>query len=221
MRFVQARRAAGSSTCSRRISPILMSAFQSARPAYTGSSSSAACPCTAMSSSIPSSIVIAPGWSGSPDSTSAQVLERRLAIVLAIVLDLRHPEADADQIALGQHAALQQILEQARQIAPALGLRVEAIEGLRRASRRCARDLQHALEGGDGLVQPVRAAISARAPICSAQLALGLRVAAGQLRAPDQDLVQRLVVAGARGRSPPAPPARRSSSGTRSSTRRW
>ena len=33
----------------------------SARPAYTGSSSSAAGPCTAMSSSIPSSIVIAPG----------------------------------------------------------------------------------------------------------------------------------------------------------------
>ena len=106
MRLVQASRSAGSSTCSRRISPILISDGQSARPAYTGSSSSAAGPCTAMSSSIPSSIVIAPGWSGSPASTSAQVLERRLAIVLAIVLDLRHPEADADQIALGQRAAL-------------------------------------------------------------------------------------------------------------------
>ena len=73
---------------------------------------------------------------------------------------------------------------------------------------RSARDLQHPLVGGDRLVQtaqrrsrPARRSAAAARARPSASLPR-------QLGAPDQDLVQRLVVAGACGRSPPAPPAR-------------
>ena len=155
MRFVQASRAAGSSVWTRRISPILMSAFQSARPAYTGSSNSAACPCTRDVVEHPLEHRDRARVVGIAGQHQPQMLERRFPIVLAIVLDLRHPEADADQIALGQHAPLQQILEQARQIAPALGLRVQAVERLG-GLPVVGRNLQHALERGDGFFQPLQ-----------------------------------------------------------------
>ena len=63
------------------------------------------------------------------------------------------------------------------------------------ASLSFAGDLQHALERGDGFFQPFQRRFGQGADL-QAQLALGLRVAARQLRAPDQDLVERLVVAG-------------------------
>ena len=124
----------------------------------------------------------------------AQVFERGLAIVLPIVLDLRHAELDADQIALRQDAPLQQVLQQPRQIAPALGLGVQTIERLRRVAV-ADRDLQHALVRRDRLLQAAQGILGQRADL-QPQLAFGLGVGPRQLRAPDQDLVQRLAVAG-------------------------
>ncbi len=98
------------------------------------------------------------GVIGDPGEHQLEMVERRLAIAAPIVLDLREPEAEVDQLLLGPPSPLQQIDEQARQIAPALRLGVETIERLRRRPIG-RRDLDDPLEGGDGVVEPVELAL--------------------------------------------------------------
>ena len=94
----------------------------------------------------------------------------------------------------GSDAALEQVLEQPRQIAPAFGLGVQPIERLRRLAI-AAGDLQHPLVRRDRLVEALQRALGQRADL-QPELAFGLGVGPRQLRAPDQHLVQRLAVAG-------------------------
>ena len=121
-----------------------------------------------------------------------QVLQRRLAIAAPIVLDLRQAEAEVDQLLLRPPPPLQEVAEQANQIAPALGLRVEAIE--RRGGRAIGgRDLDDPLVGGDRVVEPFELGLRQLADL-DAQRALDGRLL-GQLRAPQEDLVEGLRVA--------------------------
>ena len=123
----------------------------------------------------------------------AQLVERALLVVLAVVRDLRQAEADRHHLALGQ-PALDDLREEAREIAPALGLGVQAIERLHRVAI-VRRQLEHALVGGDGLVDAAERLLGQRADL-RAQAPLGAGIL-GQLGAADQDLVQRRgVVAG-------------------------
>ncbi len=121
-----------------------------------------------------------------------QVLQRRLAIAAPIVLDLRQAEAEVDQLLLRPPPPLQELAEQANQIAPALGLRVETIE--RRSGRPIGgRDLDDPLERGDRVVEPFELGLRQLADL-DAQRPLDGRLL-GQLRTPQEDLVEGLRVA--------------------------
>ena len=121
----------------------------------------------------------------------AQLLERALLVVAAVVRDLRQAEADRHHLALGQ-AALDDLRQEAGEIAPALRLGVQAIERLHGVAI-VGRQLQHALVGGDRLVDAPERLLGQRADL-RAQPLLGAGIL-GQLGAADQDLVQRLGVA--------------------------
>ena len=116
----------------------------------------------------------------------AQVFQRPLLVVLAVVLDLRQPETNRDDLALGQHP-LEGLVEEPRQIAPAFGLRVEAIQRrLRLAFLR--RDLQHPFVGDDGLLGAPELPVGQPRQL-QAQLALGPRIAR-QLGATGEHIVK-------------------------------
>ena len=122
----------------------------------------------------------------------AELLERRLAILTPVVLDLGQSKTEADEISLGQPAALDQLLDEPRQIAPPLGLGVEAIERLRRVPVP-GRDLEHPLVGGDGVLGALERGLRQLTEL-QAQALFGRRILR-QLGPADEDLVEGLVVA--------------------------
>ena len=218
IRFVQASRAAGSSVCTRRISPILISDGQSARAAYTGSSSSAACPCTAMSSSILSSIVMAPGWSGSPDSTTRRCSSAVSRSFCAIVLDLRHPVLEPTR---SRSASAPRLSRSSR----------SRVRSAQRSALIYSRSSAWAASRSLPLISSTRSyaaiassrrssGLSARRPICS-RSSRSARGSLRQLRAPHQHLVERLGRRRTCGRCSSSASSASDLSGTRSSTRRW
>ncbi|HEV3031104.1 MAG TPA: hypothetical protein VG319_05640, partial [Polyangia bacterium] len=72
------------------------------------------------------------------------------------MLDLREAEANRHDVALCEAAPRERLLQKAGEVAPALGLGIEAIQGLTRLARAVAgrRELDDALVGRDGVVRP-------------------------------------------------------------------